>query len=261
MLRKVLILGLIAFLLSCAATDPRETDTTPPLKPIMIQHLGTAGDFCFITEKELTDDNNGIDAVSEGNWIRIQWERLLDIDISKIEVYRFTYETYQLPTLVETIRDWRTTEFVDPLLPSSIGNLSAIETDWHYFIRAIDHAGNYTDSDSVNFRLIEKPGLQHPPANAVLTNAQLRADNAFIWRKMGRSTRLRLLIFDEAGNLVWKHDELHATEEIVFNASFRGVEDLPPGEYHWRVDSRGDMDYNWVFSSGSKSEMRRFYVE
>ena len=265
MFRKVvfvLVLGLVALLLACAATDPRENDRTPPIKPVMIGHLGTFGDISY-TGVSLTDDNNGIDAVSEGNWIRIQWEDLLDTNIEMIEVYRFDNDTREVPRLVTVIREWRNTEFIDRLLPATIGNSSAIETDWHYFIRAINHAGTYTDSDTVNFRLIEKPVLSNPPDGRELTNAELRAPGAFSWRNMGTSTpstRMRLLIFDENMNLVWRHDELHATETAVFNTNFYRPQSLPAGTYHWRVDSRGNVDHNGIHSSGSKSMMRSFRI-
>jgi hypothetical protein len=38
----------------------------------------------------LTDDNNGIDAVPDGNWIKLSWDPFIDNDLSHLKIYRYS---------------------------------------------------------------------------------------------------------------------------------------------------------------------------
>lgn len=251
-LLNFLIIFLLFIIVSCASSDKVYKDTTPPLKPILIPHLGSIGD-----NEWLSDDNNGIDALPDGEWIRIQWHKLLDNDLKIIRIYRFAKDLNQNPVKIDSI-GWNNEEYIDRLLPESVGQITAIETDWHYFIKVLDHANNYTVSDTVKFKLIQKPILTEPEEDAVFSNS---SQITFRWRKQSSSTRLRLLLFDdETGKLIWHYDEINITEEIIFQKRYDG-NPLPAGSYTWRVDSRGDMDYDGNYFNGSKSKIRKLFIQ
>ena len=77
-------------IISCSGKDIQGNDFTPPIKPILIHHLGDSGDFekdslgvVLDTLDYHTSDgseNNGIDAVPAppgSEKIKFQWEHLL----------------------------------------------------------------------------------------------------------------------------------------------------------------------------------------
>ncbi|MDZ4183028.1 MAG: hypothetical protein U1B83_09140, partial [Candidatus Cloacimonadaceae bacterium] len=80
----VLLLTMIG-LLSCAGEDDPDKDKIPPYPPTLIPHLGDTGDPPVFYEGQwivLNDENNGIDTVPDGNWIRIPWIPFIDTDLS-----------------------------------------------------------------------------------------------------------------------------------------------------------------------------------
>ena len=89
--RYLIILFLL--LVSCSGEDVLQNDTTPPIKPQMIPHLGDTGDVSSgVTQNYYVNEEfefNGIDAVQGEDWIKIQWERVSDDDAQLIEIYRF----------------------------------------------------------------------------------------------------------------------------------------------------------------------------
>ena len=238
-------------LISCSGKDKFPSDTTPPTKPILIQHLGVIGD-----DDWLTDENNGIDSVSEEDWIRLQWDRLIDNDLKIIRIYRFAKDFQQTPVKVDSLA-WNQTQYFDRLTPASIGDFSNIEIDWHYFIRAVDLSNNFTDSDTVSFRLIQKPILEYPDDGTTFEDS---SDIIFQWQKQGDSTRMRVLLFDDqTGQLIWKYDEYIFIGDILFEKQYDG-EPLQEGTYTWRVDSRGLLDIDGNYYSGSKSRQRKIVI-
>ena len=86
-MRKIFILTtllLLTLLFSCSGDDPPEKDKIPPTTPKLISHLGDTGDDPIIVNGvtvSLNDDNNGIDTVPDGNWIKVPWEKFVDNDL------------------------------------------------------------------------------------------------------------------------------------------------------------------------------------
>jgi len=89
-MRKIFLLValiMLVLLCSCAGNDPTEKDKIPPTTPKLITHLGDTGDDPITIDGalvNLNDDNNGIDAVSDGNWIKVPWEKFVDNDLSHV---------------------------------------------------------------------------------------------------------------------------------------------------------------------------------
>ena len=236
----------LLFLISCSAKDRFSENNTPPSKPNLIQHLGAVGDAEW-----LADTNNGIDSVSEEDWIRLQWDRLIDNDLKIIRIYRFAKDLNQSPVKIDSTL-WNSTQYIDRFASTTLGDVSRLDTDWHYFIRAVNLANNFTDSDTVNFRLLQKPFLVYPTDGMAFEST---SNIVFRWGLQGDSTRLRLLLFDENENLIWKYDEHIIISDTIYEKRYDGMP-LPNGSYSWRIDSKGETDIENNIFSGSKSETR-----
>ena len=238
------------FLIACSGKEKMPNGDNYPSKPILIAHRGAVGDNDW-----LTDSNNGIDSVSEGDWIKLQWENLTDNDLKIIRIYRYAAELNQSPVKIDSVL-WNSPVYIDRLTSGSIGDISRLDTDWHYFIRAVNLSNNFTDSDTVNFTLTSKPFLEFPIDGAIFENAD---DIVFGWRYSGDTTRLRLLLFDENKDLIWYFDEYIFINDMVYEKKYDG-KIVPAGTYFWRVDSRGNPDVVGNYHSGSKSEMRKIDI-
>ena len=113
---------------------------------------------------------NGIDALSEEDNIQIQISNYhIDIsDIDYIELYRFNLTDYynnpetsskRIKTLSFPGSYLLSDDFADGDLPLS--------KNWFYYIKSYDAAGNYSISDTVCYKILEKPILVHPADGAV----------------------------------------------------------------------------------------------
>jgi hypothetical protein len=246
----ILIVSLI--LLGCSGKDKITTDKTPPLPPDLIQHLGDTGDLPVHypnPEDNLTldENNNGIDAVPDGNWIRVSWEHLLDSDLDYLRVYRF--DAFDpLPALIDSIS--ATSEYY-------VDSSSQLNTNilYSYFIEAVDNAGNSTRSDTVSYSLLSKQRLISSGWDN--TYQAYRFD----WQKSGSVASFRLLIMDANGGYLWHRDIQVTTEGDFFFTLFpNSLIDTPEfanQELRWRVDAF-DLDFELGIYVGSESEERTF---
>jgi len=261
MKKYILLIGviLIIVLAACSGKETLGVDTTPPSKPILYPHLGDTGDgWAYINEGQtdsiyVTDYNNGIDAVPTGNKIRIQWEHMLDKDLKIIRIFRFARDNQV--TKIDSIAP-NYEEYEDQLV--NVGDLPAIETEWNYYIQAVDLAGNYSTSDTVSYRLIEKPVLISPVDDALLANSNI----TFRWNKGRDVEKYRLLVFDDMQAYLWHRDLDISLEENIIELDYNSSTALPSGTYYWRVDAfRDRIDGGDLFFSGSESLERKFVIE
>ncbi|MFC1887813.1 hypothetical protein ACFLYK_03290 [Candidatus Cloacimonadota bacterium] len=258
-------------LISCSGDDILNKDTIPPVKPHMIQHLGDTGDqiggevINYYVNDEL--EFNGIDAVSGEEWIRIQWERVSDEDADLIEIYRFNLndynyyldniddlgEEYDFSTLVDTLESTESSYYVD----SSPGLLGY---NWFYFIKVLDEAGNSATSDTVCYRLVNRPAILYP-GNGIVNHDEL----IFGWElDSGFSpSQSRLLLFSQDRELLWVYNPLDFDgTQIEYSGQY-----LLPQTLIWRVDVFAeDLFYNvqgkiYHMYSGSESIETVLYLE
>ncbi|MGI6199054.1 MAG: hypothetical protein ACOYIS_08035 [Candidatus Cloacimonadaceae bacterium] len=247
------ILLVAVFMISCSGEDEKDVDKTPPYPPTMIPYLGAMGDpptdfYGQLTQ--LTDENNGIDTVAEGDWIRIAWKPLIDDDVSLIRIFRFD-ELNTEPTQIDSIAPKQTT-YVDK-------SSDLIERVWYsYFIEAVDFAGNAALSDTVSFGLLSKPTLTFPP-NGAPFNA---TTDSLKWDNNGFASSFRPYILDSEHKLIWKpiddiqtgiEDELYVRVPVNVLTPYRGQ------TLYWRVDAY-DWDEEQQQSFKAKSVERVFYV-
>ena len=105
MIKYILLLSICLVVFSCTGEESLGVDSTPPEPPELIPHLGDTGDIILgdtlnyydTNDNEL--ENNGIDAVSGGDWMQIQWHHLVDSDIDYLEIYRFSALDYYNDTI------------------------------------------------------------------------------------------------------------------------------------------------------------------
>nr|MDK2851126.1 hypothetical protein [Candidatus Cloacimonadota bacterium] len=249
------LFALLIILFGCSGEDSQYVDKTPPVRPKMIPHLGTPGDpDIYINDAwmEITDENNGIDTVPDGNKMRIMWEPFIDTDLSHLKIYRFSdidpdpIEIDQIPANMHNYLDQ------GPL----------VERVWYsYFIELFDVAGNSAVSDTVSYALLAKPFLVGPEDGATVDIENLE----FLWNRADDRTGFyRVLVWNHHRQLLWHGDLYLALEDDPLSMTFPILGDLDtpinPGDVlRWRVDYFDYDDLNQM-NMGSKSEERIFIV-
>jgi len=273
---KSMILGfafsILLLLVACSGTEKLDVDSIPPLKPDLLHHLGDTGDPLgngFVNYHNNSEfEHNGIDATQGGNWIQLEWEHLLDIDLDKIEIYRFNLEEYQeyMDYLDDGGEEYDFTTKIDEIEPEldrcDDTAPGLLEKNCFYYIKAIDESGNWTKSDTVCYRLIDKPALISPIDPGPYDLSEV----VFEW-ELGSGippSNSRLLVFDENFNLIWQYDPLDFDDLSI---SYEGPTDLDTQIIYWRVEAFGNS-YNaivnnqfYLIESGSESDNSAFYIE
>ncbi len=230
----------ILLLLSCTGKESLGVDTDAPNKPELVSHLGDTGDIQsyqgntdtlnFYNTNDLDFENNGIDAIMDGNWIKTQWHRLQDSDIDFLKIYRFSWQDYLNDTLdfvqiIDTVDYDNEIKYVD--------KTPMIDKDYFYFIEAFDEAGNSTTSDTTGYKLIYKPILTSP---SIDESFQSIYQVTFEWQADSNVNQYRLLVFNEERELIWRKTPL---DTGYFSEQYDG----PPVESGttliWRVDAFG----------------------
>ena len=249
----VLLLGL----LSCSGDDPTDKDTTAPSTPHLIAHLGDTGDDPVIIDNQqvfLNDEINGIDAVPDGDWIKIPWKPFIDTDLSHVKVYRYT-QTEPSPVLVGTV----------PALDEYYLDQSdlTVRTWYSYFIELYDASGNFSVSDTVSYAILDKCNLYTPSNGDVVS-----PNNLMLYWNRGDSDTSQFRV------LVWTVDDNDNLDLILSHNYNLGQENdplwiqfpimTPPlasgTKLRWRVDALDWDDENQKFM-GSESEERTFFIQ
>lgn len=241
------ILGLV--LGSCAGSDDPDLDTTPPFPPDLVEHLGDVGD-APVNGVELTDENNGIDTVPEGNWIRVSWKPFIDNDLSRVRIWRYD-EINPEPVIIDSL-DANADFYLD-------GRAQLNERVWYsYFIDLVDFAGNVARSDTVSYGLLAKPLLLSPMDGETLVPLNAR----FRWNRSGFASKFRLVLFDEAGNYIYHQDLDVANEEDPLEIIIpNNLVTQHSGEViRWRIDAF-DRDEGMQMFYGSESLERWCYFQ
>jgi hypothetical protein len=230
-------------LMSCAGHDNQDHDTIPPIDPVLVYHLGDTGDQPVSYEGQpviLSDDNNGIDTVTDGNWIRILWDPFKDTDLSHVKIYRFD-EFNPSPVQIDSISS-ANSYYLDA------GN-DLIERVWYsYFIDLVDTSGNTARSDTVSYGLLSKSILLSPENSATI--APVGA--TFRWHRSGTASKYRLIILDENSNYIWHQDIMEDMETDPISAIMPAnlAQQYSGQSLRWRVDSF-DVEGEKIFGSES----------
>jgi len=251
------VLLIPVILINCSGKETFAVDTTPPDPVILIPHLGDTGDNILVGGVLVNDDNNGIDTVPDNNWIRLQWQTVIDPDLSYIKIFR--YGDYA-PTPVDIDSLSRAqinlNEYLDNRLhlqPNAFGQ------KWSYYIQGYDLAGNHSVSDTVSYKLLEKPLLLSPGDFEQISYSD---PVIFQWWKTGDSLHFRVLIFDSDNNHLWHSDFFidSDTEEDILTFQYDGPSLEVYDMIIWRIDSFDDISYEFhpegIAMSGAESNER-----
>ena len=250
-LLKILVLTVVV-LTGCTGKETISVDTTLPNPAVLIPHLGDTGDQIFVNGEKLTDLNNGLDTVPGGNWLRVQWNTLTGANLDFVKIYRFG--DYSALALVDSLP--RSVANSNEYLDISVQNHNPTGQRWSYFMEVYNKNGFFSVSDTVSYKLIEKPFLLAPA-----DNAQIGADTdlVFEWMATGDVLQYRIIVFTSEYEYVW-HEDYYIVEDSDYSLHYTGpnlanFDDV----FIWRVDAFGDLyTDDGISVSGSESQERIF---
>jgi len=244
-------LSLLGFV-ACSGEDNEGNDTTPPATPVLIHHRGDVGDAPVLigeTMVALTDENNGIDTVPEGQWIKLSWDPFIDNDLSHLKVYRFS----DIDAEAQEIAN------IPANAISYLDQGPLVERIWYsYYIELFDASGNSAVSDTVSYAVLAKTNLLSPANGATVSTSGLR----FEWEIADDRTGFyRVLVWRENNELIWNNDLDFATEENPLWMPFPVLSPPEPSgsTLRWRVDYF-DWDEDHQMYKGSESNERIFHI-
>ncbi|MCB5230823.1 MAG: hypothetical protein WCX83_06165 [Candidatus Cloacimonas sp.] len=250
----MLVLTALAILLvSCAGKEVIGIDTTPPEKTILVPHKGDTGDLIRVDGVLLNDENNGIDAVPDNDWIRLEWKPIFDPDVDYLKLFRFGdySELAQVDSLSRS--QWMRNEYIDKKLHLE----GAVGQEWSYYVETYDQFGNFAVSDTVSYKLIEKTQLVSPPNNH---QASIKEPIVFEWMRTEDALHHRVIVFDSDYHYMW-HEDYYIVEDSDYTLEYTGPDLTGYDMIIWRVDSFGDLeDPLGVSLSGSESRERVIYL-
>lgn len=251
--RNIFILTIIiSFLLiilgGCTGKEVFSSDDREPDRPSLIPHLGSIGDGVFFSE-----DNNGIDTVPDGNWLRIQWDRIDDPDLDYMKIYRFG--EYSPVTLVDSLSRSRVQR--NEYLDDSLHRFDPVGQKWSYFTELFITNGNYSVSDTVDYVLMEKPFLLAPDNYEQVEHNSL----LFEWLPTDDTIHYRLLVLGPNREYIW-HEDYYVIEDSDFTLDYAGpdLSEYVGETIIWRVDTYGDIN-NEIGIPISRAKSLERYVE
>ncbi|MCC7430088.1 hypothetical protein IT568_04515 [bacterium] len=263
-----LILVLCFSFFTACGTDA-DKDTIPPQKPLIVDKSA-----------DTSGVETGIDAVADGDWIRVEWFQNQEEDVKGYTVYRskksggFTQLTNISAEEIENIdsliinkglpnQEIKNIVFFNDSL--TIDTTETLETGviYKYYVRAFDKTGNVSaSSDTISYQLEEKPVGVSPLGSYDNTQPVFR----WFWNPNYFSSYV-LKITDEFGNYIWIFEEVPGTfgqEYLVeFNKDGKAkINELETGKrYIWRVDGVGVVNLkNGKVFSGAESNWKRFTI-
>lgn len=269
-----LLILLILILLGCTGEESLGVDTQAPNKPELVPHLGDTGDIIagfqgdtdtlnFYNTHNIDFENNGMDAVMDADWIKVQWFPLEDSDIDYLRIFRFSAEEYYNATdtlnfaqIIDTVNYEDQIFYVD--------KTSTTDKNYFYFIEAIDNAGNSTLSDTTGYKLIDKPYLISPADQDRYQNID---EVVFEWERVGyNALYFRLLVFNEDRELIWQNTPIGHDD---FEVPYGGPSVDAGSVLTWRVDAFGGTystpnlieGNSYTVESGAESIERYLFID
>jgi hypothetical protein len=157
-----------------------------------------------------------------------------------------------MPVLIDT----RSVDDNDYYIDNSNDVITHIK--YSYTIEVFDKAGNSTLSDTVSYKLLDKPILSEPVNNAVMNPNGI----VFKWNASGFVSKYRLLLFNDNHEYLWKYDMDVAFEGDSFEVTGpSNLSQLNPGSsIFWRVDAF-EWDSDLGFFIGSESYERKINLD
>ena len=237
-------------LTGCINRPPNE----PPSPPVVLPHL-----------PDTSLGEQGIDAVTQGDWIQVQWLPNQEDDLAFYRVYRFSYDDDQdiklsVDSIVIQI------DAADEQGDTITWNDQGVSKDirYYYYIRAFDNEKNKSEpSGLVHYKLIQKvsptnmltPRITCSDRVPVFTINDLSIDTSPMQYIIIKVLDINIDRIIWSSNLISRFNPA----EITYNynqKALAGNDSLVIGrKYWWRLDALGREE-----NSGSESDWVEFKV-
>ena len=202
-------------------------------------------------------DEQGIDAIPEWDWIRLEWWVGSEEDLAGYEIYRHR-EGEAADSLIAVLP----IEEISGEVAFYEDEDVALQVRYFYTIKAFDEAKNAsTASDTLTYMLLSKLMPDQPRGDITDRIPEF----IFNWGD-DPSTIIHYVVKvkDALNTYVWISDPAHGIAReyenpghMVYNVDGGAASDsLESGVYFWRVDGVGSEEY-----SGSESRWMRFKVQ
>ena len=235
----------VFILLSLIACDRITSQDTVP--PVLLE-----------TAPEDTFGERGIDAVPQGDWIRIEWIVGQEEDLAGYDIYRRA-EDEAAVSLILTLP----TEQIEQVSPDTAfwhDKSVRLLVRYFYRLRAFDSSGNRSNfSNTVDYKLLPKLFPIRPKGET----EQEALEFQFQWGDNPEEiTSYIIRLLDSESNIFWISEPvvpMGYEENVVVEYNFDGKATAPvllPGSYRWRVDTTGAEE-----RSGSESRWTEFSVK
>lgn len=237
---KKLLALLIPFVLFCCS-NTEEPELPVPAKVKMVPHTDDMAEF-----------ERGIDAVPESDGIQVQWFDSNDRNVEAYRVYRMN-ENETFYALIKSIDLEKASAGSDTTYIDNDPNLK-LDSYNYYYVTAVNADGEGPPSDTVRYKLLEKPETTGP--SGIIDSIQ-----SFNWffPVIPDTFILRIEeVFTKRIHFIRKFQSNYDQQWQELN--FSQIEDPPifnsTWTYRWRIDIIGTDSE----TSGSESEWLTFSI-
>jgi hypothetical protein len=238
----VLIATLVLLFLGCERGSNK--DTIAPDPPVVLP-----------SSEDTSSVEQGIDAISEDDWIHLEWLVGEEEDLAGYEIHR-RREDESVDSLVAMLP----IEEISGEVAFYEDEDVALRVRYFYTIKAFDEANNAsTVSDTLTYMLLSKLMPDQPRGDITDRIPEL----VFQWGDDPSAIICYVIkVRDALNTYLWISDLLIAQGydkpvRIVYNVDGRANSDsLESGDYFWRIDGVGAEEY-----SGSESYWMPFKVQ
>lgn len=204
----------------------------------------------FVSKSAEEDDNEqGIDAIPEGDAIYFSWHKLVDNEIDKYEIYRQTDPERDF-YLIDTVQD---TFYID-----NLDYATELNQRMYYFILSVNFDLKKSESsDTISYKLLEKP-TPLMPSGIINSNTPL-----FQWNDINQANDYIIRVKrSDTDHIIWNstiqanfgstHQQIGYNSDGMADVNALSTE-IP---YEWRVDVIGPES-----NCGSESAWTSFQIQ
>ena len=236
----MLIIGLSLLWVGCERGSDR--DTVPPNPPVVLP-----------SSEPTSSDEQGIDAIPERDWIRLEWWAGPEEDLAGYEIYR-RREDEAVDSLIAVLL----IEEISGDVAFYVDDEAELHVRYFYTIKAFDESDNVsTASEPLTYMLLSKLVPDQPRGDIEDRTPEF----IFQWGDDPSAVISYVVkVTDATGTYLWIAfgiaREYENPGHIMYNVDGKAKSDsLESGVYRWRVDGVGREEY-----SGSESRWMRFKV-
>lgn len=238
-------------LLSSCGKNSDVDDVDPPAPPEMI-----------VKSVEFAQNETGVDAVPDGDWIFFEWEPNNEEDLEGYEVWRRpeadSLQVYQLIDILSLTQMSNADEpdYFDRTADVAPDPNTGEARGFYYYVTAYDGSGNISaSSDTVYYKLLRKPLAASIDSTSSTVRwsypYNLEMDVKFIIRVTRKTT----------GQYIWLAQVGSGQDPYAVDFNFDGTALLMgAGDYYLRIDVTPSIIYDNKYS-GAESQLHEFTVQ